>query len=97
MTTVHDRCGTTFMFIVMLVSVVIFSIVGIFEPYMKGLGAWKNVILFALAEYPIYIALIHAFEHGLYLVAYFFIRFFGVKSKAIGSRKTERDRQQRRR
>ncbi|MCI9291439.1 MAG: peptide chain release factor N(5)-glutamine methyltransferase [Clostridia bacterium] len=47
MTTVHDRCGTTFMFIVMLVSVVIFSIVGIFEPYMKGLGAWKNVILFA--------------------------------------------------
>ncbi|MDE7071455.1 MAG: peptide chain release factor N(5)-glutamine methyltransferase [Clostridia bacterium] len=47
MTTVHDRCGTTFMFIVMLVSVVIFSIVGIFEPYMESLGAWKNVILFA--------------------------------------------------
>ncbi|MDE6472070.1 MAG: peptide chain release factor N(5)-glutamine methyltransferase [Clostridia bacterium] len=47
MTTVHDRCGTTFMFIVMLVSVVIFSIVGIFEPYMESLGIWKNVILFA--------------------------------------------------
>lgn len=47
MTTVHDRCGTTFMFIVMLVSVVIFSIVGIFEPYMESLGVWKNVILFA--------------------------------------------------
>ena len=46
MTTVHDRCGTTFMFIVMLVSVVIFSIVGIFEPYMESLGVWKNVILF---------------------------------------------------
>ncbi len=47
MTTVHDRCGTTFMFIVMLVSVVIFSIVGIFEPYMQSLGVWKTVILFA--------------------------------------------------
>ncbi|MDE6276407.1 MAG: peptide chain release factor N(5)-glutamine methyltransferase [Clostridia bacterium] len=47
MTTVHDRCGTTFMFIVMLVSVVIFSIVGIFEPYMQSLGKWKTVILFA--------------------------------------------------
>lgn len=47
MTTVHDRCGTTFMFIVMLVSVVIFSIVGIFEPYMASLGKWKTVILFA--------------------------------------------------
>ncbi|MDE5756821.1 MAG: peptide chain release factor N(5)-glutamine methyltransferase, partial [Clostridia bacterium] len=47
MTTVHDRCGTTFMFIVMLVSVVIFSIVGIFEPYLQSLGVWKTVILFA--------------------------------------------------
>ena len=46
-TGLHDRCGTTFMFIVMLVSVVIFSIVGIFEPYMQSLGVWKTVILFA--------------------------------------------------
>lgn len=47
MTTVHDRCGTTFMFIIMLVSIFVFSIVGIFEPYMESLGAWKEVILFA--------------------------------------------------
>ncbi len=47
MTTVHDRCGTTFMFIIMLVSIVVFSIVGIFEPYLASLGAWKNVVLFA--------------------------------------------------
>ena len=47
MTTVHDRCGTTFMFIIMLVSIIVFSIVGIFEPYLASLGVWKNVILFA--------------------------------------------------
>ena len=47
MTTVHDRCGTTFMFIIMLVSIFVFSIVGIFEPYMEPLGGWKEVILFA--------------------------------------------------
>ncbi|MBD5087152.1 MAG: peptide chain release factor N(5)-glutamine methyltransferase [Clostridiales bacterium] len=47
MSTVHDRCGTTFMFIIMLVSIVVFSIVGIFEPYLASLGIWKNVILFA--------------------------------------------------
>ena len=47
MSTVHDRCGTTFMFIIMLVSIVVFSIVGIFEPYLANLGVWKNVILFA--------------------------------------------------
>lgn len=47
MSTVHDRCGTTFMFIIMLVSIFVFSIVGIFEPYMEPLGGWKEVILFA--------------------------------------------------
>lgn len=47
MSTVHDRCGTTFMFIIMLVSIIVFSIVGIFEPYLASLGVWKNVILFA--------------------------------------------------
>lgn len=47
MSTVHDRCGTTFMFIIMLVSIFVFSIVGIFEPYMSALGGWKEVILFA--------------------------------------------------
>ena len=47
MSTIHDRCGTTFMFIIMLVSIVVFSIVGIFEPYLASLGIWKNVILFA--------------------------------------------------
>lgn len=47
MSTIHDRCGTTFMFIIMLVSIIIFSIVGVFEPYMANLGVWKNVILFA--------------------------------------------------
>lgn len=47
MSTVHDRCGTTFMFIIMLVSIFVFSIVGIFEPYMSVLGGWKEVILFA--------------------------------------------------
>ncbi|MDE7336632.1 MAG: DUF1385 domain-containing protein, partial [Clostridia bacterium] len=47
MSTVHDRCGTTFMFIIMLVSIIVFSIVGIFEPYLASLGVWKNVVLFA--------------------------------------------------
>lgn len=47
MSTIHDRCGTTFMFIIMLVSIFVFSIVGIFEPYMEVLGGWKEVILFA--------------------------------------------------
>ncbi|MDE7329419.1 MAG: peptide chain release factor N(5)-glutamine methyltransferase [Clostridia bacterium] len=47
MSTVHDRCGTTFMFIIMLVSIVVFTLVGIAEPYIANLGVWKNLILFA--------------------------------------------------
>lgn len=47
MSTLHDRCGTTFMFIIMLVSVLVFSIVGIFEPYLNSLGMWKQIILLA--------------------------------------------------
>lgn len=52
MTTVHDRCGTTFMFIVMVVSVLVFSVVG-WQDF-EGVGKFLN----SLIRFAIRIALI---------------------------------------
>lgn len=32
---VHDRCGTTFMFIVMVISILVFSLFGYFVPQVE--------------------------------------------------------------
>ena len=35
---VHDRCGTTFMFFVMMVSIFVFTVFGIIFPFLNGSG-----------------------------------------------------------
>lgn len=47
MTTVHDRCGTTFMFIIMVVSVLIFSVVG-WKDFDGVSKALNSLIRFAI-------------------------------------------------
>lgn len=42
---VHDRCGTTFMFFVMLVSIIVFSVVNYF---VGASGFWRAVVKIAL-------------------------------------------------
>ena len=48
---VHDRCGTTFLFIVMIVSILVFSLVNVLAVkwiYIPDGGKWNNFIRFAL-------------------------------------------------
>ena len=48
---VHDRCGTTFLFIVMIVSILVFSLVNVLAVkwiYIPDGGKWNNLIRFAL-------------------------------------------------
>ncbi len=44
---VHDRCGTTFMFIVMVISILVFSLFGYFVPQVRN-GALKLLCKLAL-------------------------------------------------
>ena len=48
----HDRCGTTFMFLVLLISILIFAVVGVplnmFYAYAGITGIWENVLAFLL-------------------------------------------------
>ncbi|MBQ8395144.1 MAG: peptide chain release factor N(5)-glutamine methyltransferase [Clostridia bacterium] len=48
---VHDRCGTTFLFIVMIVSILVFSLVNVLAVkliYIPDGGKWNNLIRFGL-------------------------------------------------
>lgn len=48
-TTLHPRCGTTFLVMVAMVSVVVFSIISPFLPRLEGAnGLTENVMLFAM-------------------------------------------------
>ena len=85
MTTVHDRCGTTFMFIIMLVSIFVFSIVGIFEPYMEPLGAWKEVILFAsrIVLLPVIMGISYEMLKGMAKYDNWFVRILKAPGLAL--------------
>jgi uncharacterized protein YqhQ len=50
-TTLHPRCGTTFIVMVALVSIVIFSTIGQFLPQL-GLGKFADHLLFFLMKLP---------------------------------------------
>ena len=58
---VHDRCGTTFMFIVMAVSIVFFSILGVLG--IDG-GVWLNILL-RLALMPVVAGISYEILKGL--------------------------------
>lgn len=48
-TTLHPRCGTTFLVMVAMVSVIVFSIISPFLPHIPGAhGFLENVMLFAM-------------------------------------------------
>ncbi len=48
LTTLHARCGTTFLIMVAFVSVVVFSIAGAFLPTIPGPRLVQNLVFFAL-------------------------------------------------
>jgi uncharacterized protein YqhQ len=50
-TTLHPRCGTTFIVMVALVSVLVFSVLGPFLPAL-GLNKWADNLLFFLFKLP---------------------------------------------
>ena len=58
---VHDRCGTTFMFIVMAISIVFFSVLGVLG--IEG-GTWINILL-RLALMPVVAGISYEVLKGL--------------------------------
>ncbi len=50
--TLHARCGTTFLVMIVFISIVLFSIVGVLLPIHTGSRVWDNVLFF-LVKLPV--------------------------------------------